>query len=248
MIESGRNGNMATGALLAAAVGVLALPSAVLAFSTGFEPETQPASLHKDKTQGASDSASSLAAAFPLRSLAQGPQFPFTPAGMSNRTSRSVTVAVRVDAETAKAISLHGPRIAKIEDTGAVAVRISPEAFNLGISRGFQNFAQGLVPTGDTRKGDAITIAGFAASAGKQPDSARFSPRIAIDDRVPTGRAPRTFAADEDRVDLGGSYRLTRNLNVTAGVRYSQERERLRPLTDGNPDNQAVYVGTQFRF
>jgi hypothetical protein len=31
-------------------------------------------------------------------------------------------------------------------------------------------------------------------------------------------------------------------------VRYSQERERLRPLTDGKQDSQAVYVGTQFRF
>jgi hypothetical protein len=31
-------------------------------------------------------------------------------------------------------------------------------------------------------------------------------------------------------------------------VRYSQERERLTPLTDGKQDSQAVYVGTQFSF
>jgi len=35
---------------------------------------------------------------------------------------------------------------------------------------------------------------------------------------------------------------------VTAGVRYSQERDRLGPLTDGTQDSQAVYLGTQFRF
>jgi hypothetical protein len=70
-----------------------------------------------------------------------------------------------------------------------------------------------------------------------------------MDETVPAGRAPRTFAGDgNDQVDLGGSYRVTRNLDVTAGVRYSQERERLIPPADGKQDNQAVYVGTQFRF
>ncbi|MFC3213373.1 hypothetical protein [Novosphingobium panipatense] len=41
---------------------------------------------------------------------------------------------------------------------------------------------------------------------------------------------------------------MTENLDVTAGVRYSQDRERLVPLTDGKQDSQAVYVGTQFKF
>jgi hypothetical protein len=70
-----------------------------------------------------------------------------------------------------------------------------------------------------------------------------------MDDRDQAGRAPRTLEGQGDyQLDVGGSYRLTRNLNVTAGVRYSPERDRLRPLTDGKQDNQAVYVGTQFRF
>ena len=72
--------------------------------------------------------------------------------------------------------------------------------------------------------------------------------RIVLDQKEPTGRAPRTFSDTADRVDLGGAYRLGRNIDVTAGVRYSQERDRLRPLTDGKKDNQAVYLGTQFRF
>jgi len=49
-------------------------------------------------------------------------------------------------------------------------------------------------------------------------------------------------------VDLGGSYSLTRNLDVTAGVRYKSERERLPQITDNRRDSQAVYVGTAFRF
>ena len=63
-----------------------------------------------------------------------------------------------------------------------------------------------------------------------------------------SGAGGLAFADTEDVVDLGGAYSLTRNFDVTAGVRYSQERDRLRPLTDGKKDSQAVYVGTQFRF
>ena len=49
-------------------------------------------------------------------------------------------------------------------------------------------------------------------------------------------------------VDVGGSFRLTRNLDVTAGVRYQQERD-LRALPElDKQDSQAVYIGTQFRF
>jgi len=47
---------------------------------------------------------------------------------------------------------------------------------------------------------------------------------------------------------LGGSYSVTRNLDVTAGVRLKNERDRMAPLTDSRQDSQAVYVGTQFRF
>ena len=49
-------------------------------------------------------------------------------------------------------------------------------------------------------------------------------------------------------VDVGGSFRLSPNLDVRAGVRLSQERERLDPLTNSVQDSQAVYVGTQLRF
>jgi len=41
---------------------------------------------------------------------------------------------------------------------------------------------------------------------------------------------------------------VTRNVAVTAGVRYSSERDRIAPLTDTTQDSQAVYVGTRFRF
>ncbi|HEU4970011.1 MAG TPA: hypothetical protein VFT73_13830, partial [Sphingomonas sp.] len=49
--------------------------------------------------------------------------------------------------------------------------------------------------------------------------------------------------------DLGGSYSLTKNLDVTAGVRYKAERrDRLQIIDDGRRDSQAVYIGTAFKF
>lgn len=246
-----RNGATA-GVLLAGAVGLLALPSAVLAFSTGFAPRAEaPPAGSIQAIDAAAATSTRLARAIPMRSLAKGPLYPFTPAGTPNRPDRSVTVAVRVDAQAAQIISVRGVRLAQVEDTGAVPLGIAPTAFSLGVSRGYHSFAQSLVTPPDGRKPDMPDLSHFTiASSGGGGDPARLSPRIVVDEKQPAGRAPRTFAGDgDDQVDVGGSYRLTRNLNVTAGVRYSQQdRERLHPLTDGKQDNQAVYVGTQFRF
>jgi hypothetical protein len=249
---SSKNG-VTAGLWLAGAVTLLALPSAVLAFSTKFEPHFDPPPA--TGSIQAIDSAATppqLARAIPIRSLAKGPLYPFTPAGTPNRPDRSVTVAVRVDSGAPQIISVHGPRIAELDAPGAVPLRIAPTVFNLGVSRGYSNFAQNLVPPADGRKLDMPDLNHFDISpdASTGGGAARLSPRIIMDEKQAAGRAPRTFAGDgENEVDVGGSYRLTRNLNVTAGVRYSaQERERLRPLTDGKQDSQAVYVGTQFHF
>ena len=175
--------------------------------------------------------------------------FRFTPAGNANRPDRSVTVAVRVDPQIGQAILVRAalPAIAA-SVPGIAPVQISPTAFNLGVSRGYRSFAQGIVPAGEGRKSETPELAHIGLAPVGKDDPSRFSPRIVLDDKLDPGRAPRTFSDNEDLVDLGGSYRLGRNIDVTAGVRYSQERDRLRPVTDGKKDSQAVYVGTQFRF
>lgn len=252
MANAGREatqGGMTAGVLIAGAVTLLALPSAVLAFSSRFEP--QLAANRSNEVVTAIQStriAAHLAPAIPVRSLGKGRLFHFTPAGNENRPDRSVTVAVRVDPRAAQAISVRTARPAVAATLpGPAPLQIAPTAFNLGVSRGYNNFAQNLVPPAEIRKIDMPDLSSFkVAPAGA--DSSRFSPRIVMDERQAAGRAPRTFADKQDSVDVGGAYRVARNLNVTAGVRYSQERDRLRPVTDGKQDSQAVYVGTQFRF
>ena len=78
----------------------------------------------------------------------------------------------------------------------------------------------------------------------------RFNTRFSLDAKAPVNAAPRALDASEKdyTLDVGGSYSVTKNLAVTAGVRYNNERDRMAPLTDSRQDSQAVYVGTRFRF
>jgi hypothetical protein len=236
--------------LLASAVALLALPSAVLAFTVRFDTgKAAKNSSDNVDVLAATDGNAGLSRNFPARSLARGKLYPFTPASSPTRPDRSVTVAVRVDAETARTMIVRAPRLGAGQVVERPEVRIAPTAFSLGVSRGYANFAQSLARKDETPNAALPDLGRYSIAKSGSPADSRFTPRIVIDETQAAGRVPRTFAGDaDDLVDVGGSYRVTRNLDVTAGVRYSQERERLIPPTDGNQDSQAVYVGTQFRF
>ena len=66
---------------LAGTVSLLALPSAVLAFSTNFEPKIEPSPAGSIQAIDSAATPPRLARAIPIRSLAKGPLYPFTPAG-----------------------------------------------------------------------------------------------------------------------------------------------------------------------
>ncbi|NVE95243.1 hypothetical protein HUO12_10065 [Altererythrobacter sp. JGD-16] len=172
----------------------------------------------------------------------------FTPAETSSR-DRTVTVAVRVDDNTARAISLR-KAIDNVPSASDRIAAITPTRYNLGISRGYQSFAKPVALPNVVRNVDMPDLAEYSPSAPTAEDKpSRFQPRIALEGNSKVGRSVGTFEAlGNQSVDLGGAYSITRNLDVTAGVRLSQERDRLAPLTDSAQDSQAVYVGTQFRF
>jgi hypothetical protein len=175
----------------------------------------------------------------------------FTPAGASDRASRAVTVAVRVDENSAQALSVRSSIEAALDQVaGETRLRIAPTRYNLGLSRGYQSFARPTSPAVSSALSDADMpdLAQMRSAPGAKEDKpSRFAARIDSDAARSASAAPRVIP--EQTVDLEGSYRLTRNLDVTAGVRYSQDRDRLMPLVDSaKQDNQAVYIGTQFRF
>nr|WP_298932035.1 hypothetical protein [uncultured Erythrobacter sp.] len=226
---------------------MLALPTAGLAV-VGFNPAT---GVSDDDSFGLFTPASidpDLAARVADKARAKGIRF--TPAG-SNPVlqGKTVTVAVRVDDDNANAVSVRSAIAAKA-GAGKSLAALQSSRFNLGTSRGYQSFARQIELPSNVRSLSVPDLTEFEPAkpaAVKKPS--RLQPRIELEDKAIAGRSPNTLdALGSQTVDVGGSFSLSPNLDVTAGVRYSQERQRLRPLTNSEQDSQAVYVGTQIKF
>ena len=251
--KSGLTGGIAAAALCASmaafvipagaqALGSLANGDTSLATRGSFASFT-PASVDPD-----------LAEFLAERGIGAGKNIRFTPAGAARRVDRAITVAVRVDEDVAKAIQVRTGLAGAKRDVAAApskqpSLAIASTRYNLGVARGYASFAQTATLGDSVSKVAMPDLADFEPAPGVKDKPSRFGARIALDEQAPAGSAPRTRdALGGQSVDLAGSYRVTRNLDVTAGVRVTQDRDRIAPLTDGVQDDQAVYVGTQFRF
>jgi hypothetical protein len=166
----------------------------------------------------------------------------FTPASASVRLNRSFTVAVRART-TGSAVG--GDRSALV---AAPATSIAPIAYNLGVAVGWKRFAL----SGDVEKVDLGTLGGReVVDVGVSYSIKKFTTRVAIGTDHPTPNTPKALAGDTGvSVGMSGSYSLTRNIDLTAGVRYrASGGDRLEPVTtDNRRDSQAVYIGTAFKF
>lgn len=194
----------------------------------------------------------------------------FTPAGsITDRSDRTVTVAVRIDDQNAQAISIRSA-VDAVPGSGSGIARLQASRFNLGTARGYQSFARPQIAAPSAPKTQPATsrvalpanvrnlasnlsmpdLSEFEpARPSRVEEPGRLQPRIELEGATVAGRSPNTLdALGSQTVDVGGSFRLSPNLDVTAGVRLSQERDRLDPLTNSVQDSQAVYVGTQIRF
>jgi hypothetical protein len=189
-----------------------------------------------------------LVAKYNLSTLRGNASFKFTPSGGTRDGERSVTVVVR---QKSDAVSIRENILAAAPGSGIMtAARITPVSYSLGSAKGLKSFAIPVRKLGgnlpDLSEIGAERLLGEEDSVKKS----RFNPRMSIDASAPINAAPRALDASQRdyTLDVGGSYSLTRNLDVTAGVRINNERDRMAPLTDNRQDSQAVYVGTQFRF
>jgi hypothetical protein len=228
----------------------LAVPSAGLALASEIAPARTAASLDalglRMFTPASVDPELAARVADKLRTRGVH----FTPARATAMAGmRTVTVAVRVDDDTARAISVRKPlEAAPGRGTGLAGLEAS--RFQLGAARGYKSFTRSVDLSANVRNLSLPDLAQFEPARPKADDKpSRLQPRIELEDRQIAGRSPNTLdSSAAQTVGLGGSFRLSPNLNVTAGVRYSQERERLDPLTNSVQDSQAVYVGTQIKF
>jgi hypothetical protein len=168
--------------------------------------------------------------------------FRFTPSESRKGGLRAVTVAVRARSNRA---TEQAERAAALP----TAFSIAPVAYDLGVAVGWKRFAV----SGDIAKIDLAGQPGSRESVdlGVSYTGKKVSGRVKAGANRPLVDAPRLIADTPSySIDVGGSYSVTRNLAVTAGVRYKSEEDRLplRTEADNRRDSQAVYIGTAFRF
>ncbi len=234
-------GRILTVLVRGAAIASLAMLSPAFGASAGVVPSRAPLSASLREGIGAFTPAATdarLAVALSRSGLSSS-GFRFTPAS-SIRLNRSVTVAVRARSNRPDSV---GDQASLVRPTTA---SIAPIAYNLGAAVGWRKFAV----SGDMQK---LDLAGLgrreSVDVGVSYTNKRLTTRVQVAADRATGPAARSILGGSGvSVDFGSSYALTRNLDVTAGVRYRADRDRLLPQTDTRRDSQAVYVGTAIRF
>ncbi len=170
--------------------------------------------------------------------------FRFTPSESRPANTKAVSIAVR--ARSARGITV----VDRASPLPASTVALTPIAYNLGVAVGWKRFAV----SGDVAKVDLAGLPGSRESAdiGVSYTGKRVSGRVNASADRPAGNGPKLIEdAPAYSIDVGGSYALTRRFDLTAGVRYKAERDRLgsQGTTDRNGrDSRAVYIGTAFRF
>lgn len=184
-----------------------------------------------------------LAAVFARSGLASDP-FRFTPAE-THRASRAVTVAIRSHSARAGTAAL----AERLPALTATTPGLATTAYDLGVALGWQRFSI----AGDVAHIDLVNQPGSrdTADLGVSYTLNRFTGRVRGSiDRPLANSSPLMEEPDGVSLDVGGSYALTRRLDVTAGLRYRSERDPvLSPNGDTERrDSQAMYVGTAFRF
>ena len=181
-----------------------------------------------------------LAAEFARRGL-NSSSFRFTPSSSSPDRSKAVKVAIRARATTA------ADALRTADSSASAITALTPTAYNLGASVGWKRFAL----SGDVARiqGGPIPGGREAAQLGVSYSGKKIVGRMMLGAERSDGTQPIAIADESSySLDVGASYRLGQNLDLTGGVRYKIQRDRLEPLADERRDSQAVYFGTAFRF
>lgn len=183
-------------------------------------------------------------AALLARNGLDGGDFRFTPAESRQSGSRSVTVAVRARSNAVR--EAQPADVVAVADTGSIGIR--PIAYDLGVAVGWKRFAV----SGDVSRIDLGGLPGSRESAdvGVTYSGRRFTGRVVATAERPLADQPKIAGSEGPSysLDVGGSYSLSRRIDVTAGVRYKTQNFRLDRVAEDRHDSQAVYIGTALRF
>ncbi len=173
--------------------------------------------------------------------------FPFTPAGLNNRSSNTLTIAVRADSSNAVSVR---DAISQIEAGTGSTLRLANSNYQLTAARGWQAFTLPATTKQAPSIGEIVGKGDFRLDDNGKKKPSRFNTDVKVD--RPRGAVPslrgNAAAAGDYQVAVGGSLRVAKGVDLTAGVRYSRDSDRLDPAAVTSADNEAVYVGTKIKF
>ncbi len=201
---------------------------------------------------------SKLAAKFKRQSLADNSssavknRFPFTPAGAEQGVRHTMTIAARTDSLlSSKAISTRG-MIAMLDPGLATPVNLNKSDFHLTAARGWKDFKlsdSGKLAVKAPVTNISVAAGTFRIDGNEAVKKSRFKTDVKLDTARQAAPSPRgNAAAGEYKFGLESSFSLSRRIDLTAGVTYNSERDRIAPRADDRKDSEAVYVGTKIRF
>ncbi|MBK8375099.1 MAG: hypothetical protein IPL18_09595 [Sphingomonadales bacterium] len=194
---------------------------------------------------------SRLAAKMAVRESSRGGAFPFTPAGIDSQHRSTITVAARTD----MLINGRAVNVRKAVETAALGtgqtLRLNNSDYQLTTARGWQAFKlpASALNVDEPRLSQVVGKGSFRLDEPAKKKPSRFDADVSVGKVGNAAPNPRGAAAAGDYAfNVGGSFKLSRRIDLTAGVRYSSERDRVDPVTSSKPDSEAVFVGTKIRF
>ena len=183
------------------------------------------------------------------RRLASASTLRFTPKG-GEAAPATLTVAtharpVDLRANLRVAAPFAAKRAIPAQTATPTTLAVRPSTYDLGESVGWKTFSQRTMVQQVDR---ALTSKPLAAPAEPAASRSRFGGSMVVEPAAPVVETSRLAPDRSVQLDVAGSYRLSRSIDVKAGVRYRVDRDRLDPDVQSGPDSSAVYVGTAFKF
>ncbi len=179
--------------------------------------------------------------------------FRFTPAGLDKISNRTLTVAARTN-ETPKAVNIRNVLTKDVPASGTLAA-LQTTKYSLKQDKGWKGFELTALPklpvadnAGRLNRISTPSI-NYKLKNDKDDKPSRFSTSMKIAKPTDATPSPLGNAAGEDyTLNLGGSFSISKRIDLTAGVRYDRQNDIPLSSIDSREDSEAVYVGTKIRF
>ena len=227
--------------------GLLLSPILVPAFAAQFQSSVQSGGLASWASHFTPAGIDSRLAERMRSNVARSTAFPFTPAGLNSRTSNTLTVAARADGSYAVTVR---NAMAQLDAGAGTTLRLNNSNYQLTTARGWQAFTLPSTAINQPRLDAMLGKGDFRLDDDAKKKPSRFGTDLKV--ASPRGAAPslrgNEAAAGDYSVNVGGRIRVAKGVDVTAGVRYSRDSDRVDLATAAQADNEAVYVGTKIKF